>query len=532
MKPRITLIALLFFPLCAVSPAFAQAILDDVRRDILKESQEEIKSVNEELERHKKKYIEKEETKKKEYEDKILKAQKLLSIEQQNKVIGESQDLLDTIQEKTEFKSEKRWRYEELLKIYAEKPIEEMPVEQQEQAVNERLATATTELIDLLKRKAVEEAKRKRGEAYAEVETDEYLLVQLRQYTQLVERIKSSQVAQGDKIVSKKETVVQSTEELIEALKKEALRRAELKALAIKKEEELQVKKINGIFGLHYGYDTNINADPQFEGGQFVRNYFALDWLPSLNRYLKGDLGAWYLADNYTEDQDVTFRIAAGKASVNVQPFGDDNLVLEPGFEWADTHYPNNASLSTKENKLFLNTTHKFLGNWSQNLNYEGAKISNNQNRLARDGSGTDKPETPLVKLTHSIEHILNFPALKGTYFKLRQRGRKQISNDAFTDFYDYYSYQVTGEIGRSLSQKLYAKASLAYEKTDYTFRTVSAHQIAQEDNAYTQKVTLFYFLTDDWMLNYTWTRSKVDSNDPIYDYEKMSHLFGVYYSF
>src|SRR3989338_6780884 len=169
MNLRIVLIALLLFPFLSVAPGFAQAVLDDVRRDILKESREEIKSITEELERHKKTYIEEKESKKREDEDKILKAQKLRSIEQQNKVIGESQDLLDTIQEKTEFKSEKRWRYEELLKIYSEKPIEEMPLEHQEQAVNERLATATAELVELLKRKAVEQAKRKRGEAHEEI---------------------------------------------------------------------------------------------------------------------------------------------------------------------------------------------------------------------------------------------------------------------------------------------------------------------------------------------------------------------------
>src|SRR3989338_2754485 len=147
MNLRIVLIALLLFPFLSVAPGFAQAVLDDVRRDILKESREEIKSITEELERHKKTYIEEKETKKREFEDKILKAQKLRSIEQQNKVIGESQ---------------------ELLKIYAEKPIEGMPLEQQEQAVNERLATATAELVELLKRKAVEQAKRKRGEAHEE----------------------------------------------------------------------------------------------------------------------------------------------------------------------------------------------------------------------------------------------------------------------------------------------------------------------------------------------------------------------------
>ena len=90
----------------------------------------------------------------------------------------------------------------------------------------------------------------------------------------------------------------------------------------------------------------------------------------------------------------------------------------------------------------------------------------------------------------------------------------------------------MTGEIGRSITKKLHTKAALSYEQKDYSTRTVSDHQVAQEDRTYKQKITLFYFLDADWLLNYTWTRTKVDSNDPVYDYEKLTHLIGAYYSF
>jgi len=517
---------------------WGQAVLDDVRQDILRESKEEIKSIRKEIDRQKEIYEEdrkkKKEEKKKAYQEKIERAQKLDAIKKQQEIIDESTELLNEIEKQTKFKSKKRWRYEELLKIYAEKPIGELPIAEQEKTVNEMLAKATAELVELLKRKAIEDAKMEQGMAYEDLSAaNEELLIQLNQFTKLVKKIDASKVAQQDKIVKIKETVIQSTQELIEALKKEAIRRAKIKTEEKRiAEKKMQFKDFEGTVGFHYGYDNNINADTAFEGGQFVRNYFALSWLPSLNEYIKGNLGTFYLADNHLEDQDVTFKIAAGQASIKWHPFGNDSLTIEPGFEFVDTHYPDNESVSTKENKLSLNTKHKFWNKWSQELNFEELRTTNNNNRLSRDGDGNDLPDNPLKKRKYSMEYILGFPFLYKTSFKLKQKGQRQTSSDAFTDFYDYYSYAVTSELGRSLNEKIYAKTSLSYEQKDYSTRTVSAHQLAQEDRTYTQKVTLFYFLENDWLINYTWARTKVDSNDPIYDYEKMSHLVGVYYSF
>jgi len=211
---------------------------------------------------------------------------------------------------------------------------------------------------------------------------------------------------------------------------------------------------------------------------------------------------------------------------------GNNTLTIEPGFEFTDTHYPESGSVSTKENKLFLHTRHNFWEKWYQELNYEELRITNNNSRLARDGKGAVRLGSALSKRRHSIEYIIKFPFIYETSFKLKQKGRKQTSNDAFTDFYDYYTYKVTGELGRSITEKTYAKAALSYEQKDYTTRIVTDHQIAQEDQTYKQKITMFYFVNDDWLINYTWTRTKVDSNSSIYDYEKIAHLVGAYYSF
>jgi len=421
-----------------------------------------------------------------------------------------------------------------MLKIHAEKPIEQLPIEEQEQTANRLLAQATTRLIELLKSQATEEAKKDRGEKYKDIVVSEDFLIELRQYTQLVKRIKLSKVVQPEEIETKKEAVIQSTKELIALLKKEAVRRAEIKAIAKGKLEKskLQLKKFEVSIGTHFGYDDNINADAAFEGGQFVRNYFAFNWLPSLNEYLEAQLGTWYLSDNYTEDSDLTFKMTAGQTNLIWHPLGNDTLTFQPGFEWTDTHYPDNESVSTKERKLFFNTKHKFWGKWFQELNFEETRIDYNDNRLSRNGAGTRQQEIPLKKRRYSVEYIISFPFIYDTTFKLKQKGRRQTSNDAFTDFYDYYTYKVTGELRRSITKKLYAKTALSYEQKDYSTRTVTDHQIAQEDRTYQQKITFFYFLNADWLINYTWTRTKVDSNSTVYDYEKMTHLLGAYYSF
>jgi len=226
------------------------------------------------------------------------------------------------------------------------------------------------------------------------------------------------------------------------------------------------------------------------------------------------------------------FRIATGQTSVKWYPLGDDTLLVQPGFEFSDTYYPNNETISTKENKFYLNTRHRFWKNWTQELQYEDLWIANDKNRLARDGEGNDMPDNPLVKRRHTIAYNLKFPFVYDTTLQLKQRGRRQTSNDAFTDFYDYYSYKVTTELSRPVTRKLHAKASLSFEQKDYSFRTVSALQVAQEDRSYAQKINLYYFLDQNWLVNYTWSRAKVDSNNTLYDYEKLTHLIGVYYSF
>lgn len=533
MKLRIFILITLLSVSLFSSSAMAQ-VSDEVRRDIIQENKDEIKSINEEILRQKEMRTAEKARKKAAFQKKIERSQKLKAIQKRHEIISESEELLKTIEERTKFVSEKRWRYEELIKIYAEKPIDDMSIEEQEETANQFLASATTELLELLKLKKIQDEKKAKGEEAEEIVADQEMLVQLNQYMQLAKRIESYKPAQQQKIIKKQEAIVRSTKELIELLKQEAIRRAKLKALAKAEAEEpkMQLKKFEGIIGLHYGYDDNINNDRALEGGQFVRNYFGLDWLPSFNQYYKAQVGVWYLGDSYVDDQDVTFKIATGNASFKWYPKGNDNFVIQPGFEFSDNYYPNDETLSTKENSLFLHTKYKFWKRWFHELNYDGLWTYYDENRLARDVGGSDRSGVALKKRRHSIRYNLQFPLGEKTTFKVKQRGSRQTSNDVFNDFYHYYSYKVTGELGQRLTKKLYMKPSFSYERKDYTDRIVTVNQVAQEDRIYTTKVTLFYFWKENWMLNYTWTLTKADSNAAVYDYRKNNHVFGIYYTF
>ena len=533
MKLKICLFIITAFLLILPSSLKARA-LDDVRSDILQENRDEIKSINEEILRQKRLKKEEKARKKKAFQERIERSQRLKAIQKQNEIISESQELLETLAEKTKFVSKKRRRYEELINIYAEKPINKMSLEEQEETANQFLSSATTELIELLKLKKIHDEKLAKGEKVQEIVADRELLIQLNQYMQLVKHIEKHKSVQPEKIASQQESIVRSTQEFIELLKQEAIRRAGIKALARKEAEEVktQLKQFEGTIGIHYGYDNNVNADAAFEGGLFLRNYFSYNWVPTLNRYLKAELGTWHLADNHTDDKDITFRIAAGQTNLKWYPTGDKDFLIQPGFEWSDTHYPNDATLATKENKLFINARHGFWGNWSQELNYEDSRINSNNNKLARDGEENDRINAALKKHKHSIEYGLNLPFLYNSKLKVKQKGALQTSNDSYLDYYDYNGHKSTVEIGRTLTQKLYAKAAFSYEKKNYTERTVTEHDLAQEDSIYTQKVSLFYFFNENWLASYIFSNSKVDSNSPVYDYEKMTHLLGVYYTF
>jgi len=533
LKRLFFLIALI---LLASPPSFAQTIiLDDVRQGIIDDNQDRLKSIHREIERRKKAEDKEKDERKKSYEERIKNAQLKLMLEKEEGLIIKSEELLQALSERSQFDSDKRWYYERLIKQAAEKPLDALPIEEQKEVANALFAQATAELIKTLKKKAVETAKAKRGEEYEEVKANQYLLVQLKQYTDLNNQLNSVKGAQQEKIEKKQESVVELSKELIEFLKDESIRRAEAKRELEEEEmasQRMQFKIFEGNASIHHGYDNNINADDASEGGLFIRNYASLSWLPSFSEFLKAELGTWYLADNYTDDQDVTFRIWAGQTNLKWFPRGNDSLEIMPAFEFSDTYYPNSSGLSTKENKLSLDIVHQFWDDWSQNLSYEELWTENNNNRPARNSTGASRTGSPLERHKRTVKYELDFPLPLEFNFNLNQRMSFQTSNDNFLDFYDYESYRILGGIGRSLTNRLYTKISYAYETKNYKDRTVSDIQVAQEDSTYTKKLSLFYFLKDGLLLNYTLTLTKENSNNPLFDYESMTHLVGAHFSF
>lgn len=138
------------------------------------------------------------------------------------------------------------------------------------------------------------------------------------------------------------------------------------------------------------------------------------------------------------------------------------------------------------------------------------------------------------------LELIRNPGAFEGAFenlgieHELADRIEEKLNQKHKTDHALERLDVVTDKVGAHLEKiaNQHAKTALSYEQKDYSTRTVSDIQVAQEDKTYKQKITFFYFFNEDWLINYTWTRTKVDSNDPIYDYSKKSHVFGAYYSF
>ena len=136
-----------------------------------------------------------------------------------------------------------------------------------------------------------------------------------------------------------------------------------------------------------------------------------------------------------------------------------------------------------------------------------------------------------LEKSRHEFQYSLGFPIGKNN-IKIKPKVYRETSNDAYIDYYDLYSYKIEGEIGRSLTKKLYAKISNAYERKNYWHRTVSGFNVAEYDDVYTQKLNLYYTLKKGWTLSYTLTHKKSDSNYAVYDYDSLSHKAGIYISF
>jgi len=318
--------------------------------------------------------------------------------------------------------------------------------------------------------------------------------------------------------------VVTSAQELIEMLKKRALRKVE-------SERKKQLWETKGTIGLHIAYDNNVNTGAARQGDMYFEQYFSFDWVPTFSDYLSAEIGTWYFGDFYFDNKDTTLFDNAFKASLKYYPRGDPTLELQPGVERAYAYYIKAEDSSYVEDKAFLKFKHKFWKRWSQDGKYEFS-FKEYGTKAPRVATTTDYiTSMALEKKRHTAEYNLGFPVGKNN-LKIKQKIYRETSNDSYADYYDVTSYKVTGEVGRSLVKKLYSKLSVSFERKNYDERPVTLYNVAEFDDVYTQKVDFYYTLKKGWTLSATITHKKSDSNYAIYDYDGMSYKTGVYISF
>lgn len=319
--------------------------------------------------------------------------------------------------------------------------------------------------------------------------------------------------------------VVTSAEELIEMLKKRALR-------TVEEERKKQFWAFKGTIGLHAAYDNNVNTNAERRGDSYLEQYFSYSWVPTFNDHLAAEVGTWYFGDWYFDTADTTIVDNAFNASLKIFPTGSPDLEWQPGVERAYAYYPFSEDSTTIEDKVFLKFKGRFWKGWSQGGKYEFSYKEYDTKHPRLSTSTNYIMGNVLEKKRHTIEYYIGFPVGKNNC-KIKGKAYKERSNDAYIDYYDVNSTKATAELGRSLTKKLYMKLSSAFERKNYCERSLAAtNNAAEYDDVFTQKVDLYYTLKKGWTLSYTFTHKKSDTNYPVSDYNSMSHKAGIYISF
>lgn len=332
----------------------------------------------------------------------------------------------------------------------------------------------------------------------------------------------------AERIAEEKGRALTPAEELVEMLKQRAMRKVE-------EERRKQLLTTKGTIGLHIGRDNNVNTDTVRRGDFYLEQYFSFSWVPAFSDYLGAEVGTWYYSDWYFSNKDTTIIDHALNSSLKLYPWGNPNLELQPGCEKVFAYYPYAETSTYDENKLFLKFKHRFWNKWTQDGKYEYSFKEYDKKHPRLGASGAAYPTQigmALEKIRHTVEYNFAFPFLSNSNFKIKQAAYNETSNEAYMDYYHVYSYKLTGELGRSLTKKLYAKLSTAFERKNYYERTVPVYNVGGYEDIYTHKGMLYYTLKKNWTLSYTLTAKKSDSNYSIYDYDTMSHVAGIYISF
>jgi chemotaxis protein histidine kinase CheA len=545
MKTRLLLVLILIFAGTA-APVWAQSSTTDLIDQQREESKESAVSASSELlELLKKRAILKSTENKEQREQEAAEIDRIIA-EKERQMKEESDKIIELLkqqavqkageQEQTAPQQPTGQNLIELLKQRAEEKAKEQWLEQTQQEIEQqpKPKDPTQKWTQDAQKALIQESLEEKRDTTVEDTRDIIELLKER----AVQRANTTQQPQTteEKMIQEKEkTILQSSREIMNLFTRKLLLVDTIKKIDLKEKEKKKRTRwttVDGTFGAHYVYNSNVNTDKADEGDNILRNYLSLDWKPEfvVNRIV-GDLGFWYYGDRYFEQTDSSFRIVALNPSIQFTPWKNRAIVLQPGIEWSSTHYPNNPSSSQEEIKLYHTLRHTFWKNWSQELRYSTTWGTSDPEQNARDGSGTDIPDVKLEKTKYTVDYDFSIPAGKNK-FKIKQQVYRETSNDAFTDYYHAWAYKVTGEIGRSITEKIYGKYSYSYQMKNYDERPSADVDAAQEDTTYTNKVTLYYFLNSDWLFDYNFTFTRADSNATSYDYSKFENTVGFYYNF
>lgn len=106
-------------------------------------------------------------------------------------------------------------------------------------------------------------------------------------------------------------------------------------------------------------------------------------------------------------------------------------------------------------------------------------------------------------------------------------------SDDMYQDYYDYWVYRVRPGFMYFFTDKFYADASLIYKYTDHDDRRSTANSWRTvKENLFVFNGTLFYDLTSNITMQFSYSYSENVSNEPIEQYSGSIITAGFYYNF
>ncbi len=185
--------------------------------------------------------------------------------------------------------------------------------------------------------------------------------------------------------------------------------------------------------------------------------------------------------------------------------------------EWLE--YPETKSSSLTGGKFLVSaryaiTTRLYhqLG-WHVIMREYASRKARRGNSLPTDNAREDRRHTLFYEIGGTWRETL---------IRLRQEAYLHTSNDAYQDFYDAEDYKIRLSTTRQFAKRWNGYASVSYERKNYRDRVATT--VAEYDDLYTVFGSISYALTKQTSIGYSFTRKKLDSNYPAYEYTDGIH--------